>query len=340
MAIDRSGNLYVVGDFENFGDVAAADYIAVWNGSAWGAVGTPNTGAASITSIQSVATDSEDNVYVGGPFTNLGDDADADRFAKWDGSSWADVGGAFSAAVNAILVWPDDSIYVLGSFTTIDSTSYARVARWNGTAWEALGDGIPDDHGYALARGYDGLLYAGGGFTTALAIWNGASWASPDVDLPGDPTVYALAVGRQDPVVEQNYDLFVGFDGTGTAQSAGTKTVTNGGTEVAYPVIVVKRSGGTTASLVNIRNETNGKQLYFSCALQDGETLTIDLRPGYKSIMSSQYGSRLDAILSNSDFGDWVLQPGDNNVTMLVSESGAPTMTAYMTWRETYASVD
>ena len=56
--------------------------------------------------------------------------------------------------------------------------------------------------------------------------------------------------------------------------------------------------------------------------------------------MSSFYGSRLDAIISNSDFSDFVLQPGDNTVTAFVDVAGAPTVTAYMVWRDGYWSVD
>ena len=51
-------------------------------------------------------------------------------------------------------------------------------------------------------------------------------------------------------------------------------TVTNDGTAAQYPVITVYRSGGTSASLYSIRNETTGK------ALMPGDALSKGVRPG------------------------------------------------------------
>ena len=72
-----------------------------------------------------------------------------------------------------------------GDFTAIGTALANHIAKWNGSAWSALGSGM-NDYGcvYALAvSGSD--LYAGGDFTTAggseanyIAKWNGSAWSA------------------------------------------------------------------------------------------------------------------------------------------------------------------
>ena len=76
------------------------------------------------------------------------------------------------------------AVYAGGQFSTIGGTSAARIARWDGAAWSALGAGASDAV-YALAA-KDGFLYAGGGFasmdgqpsTRGIAMWDGSSWST------------------------------------------------------------------------------------------------------------------------------------------------------------------
>jgi len=107
-----------------------------------------------------------------------------------------------------------------------------------------------------------------------------------------------------------------------------------------YPFLKVKRSGGTTATLKTLRNETSGYELYFDYDLRDGETLTIDMNPKAKNITSSFYGKRLDAVLANSDMGQWRLRPESNLVSCFVDVAGAPTITAWLQWRDAYNGLD
>ena len=139
-----------------------------------------------------------------------------------------------------------------------------------------------------------------------------------------------------DPAIDSNYSLWAGTDNSGTAYIAGTATITNSGKEAVYPIIIFSRAGGTTATIYTVRNETTGKVLLFNYDLLDGETLTINLDPAEKSIVSSFFGPRPDAILANCNFGDFFLQPGANQITSFVNVAGAPTVTAYMTWANKY----
>ena len=175
----------------------------------------------------------------------------------------------------------------------------------------------------------------------SIARWNNYTFAHLDTTLPGIATVYAVLASKySDPVIKQKYDLFLGFDTTGTGNFAGLTEVENEGSVPAYPKIIYFRSGGTSAIIETLKNERTGKELLFNYSLLDNETLTIDLMPTNKSIVSSFFGDRLDAVLANSDFGSWSLLKGDNDVTSFVATVGSPTVSAYMLWREAYSGYD
>jgi hypothetical protein len=180
----------------------------------------------------------------------------------------------------------------------------------------------------------------GGDFTTAggititdrFAIWNGYTWAHIDVDFPGTPVVYAAWQYRD--------NLYIAHSDVGTAYGSYLNTITNNGTAITYPVIKVKRTGGTSATVAYFENVTTGKKLYCNYALLDGETLTIDLRPGRRRVISDFFGVKNDAILRGSDFTGFSLQPGENKISAYVIQVGAPTMAASISYKLTHESVD
>jgi hypothetical protein len=237
----------------------------------------------------------------------------------------------------------DGTLYAGGIFTTAGGGAANYVASWNGTAWSALGTGM-NSAVYAFDIGPDGILYAVGVFTSAggitltdrMARWNGSSWSHLDVDLPLALTIFDILCSPGDPVIKCNYDVWVAFNTRGTGYFDGSVTVANDGSESVYPIIVFERSGGTSATIEQVRNETTGQELLFDYSLLDGETLTIDLRPTQQSIVSSMFGNRPDAILANSDMGSFTLQPGANQITSFVNVAGAPTITAWIEWRTRY----
>jgi len=103
---------------------------------------------------------------------------------------------------------------------------------------------------------------------------------------------------------------------------------------------VFKREGGTTFKLQTIRNETSGRELGFVYDMLDGEKLIIDVHPLRQTVTSSFFGSRPDVILPGSDQGEFSLLPGSNQVNLFIRHSGAPTITAYLLWRDGYWAVD
>ncbi|QDU66312.1 carboxypeptidase-like regulatory domain-containing protein [Engelhardtia mirabilis] len=191
--------LYVGGRFTNAGGMAASQ-IARWDGTSWSTLGA---GTKSFTlfkiGIQALAvfddgSGSGDKLYAGGDFTLAGG-APASHIAQWDGSAWSPVGSGVSGTfgVNALTVHDDGSgagpaLYAGGDFTTAGSATANRLAKWDGSNWTALGDGV-DQTAYALASFDDGsgagsVLFAGGDLFLAegiwcrrIAIWDGAHWS-------------------------------------------------------------------------------------------------------------------------------------------------------------------
>ena len=96
------------------------------------------------------------------------------------------------------------NLYAGGYFTTAGGVPANNIAKWNGSAWSALGSGMSTAtcrHALAVS-GTD--LYAGGDFTTAggvpanyIAKWNGSAWSALGSGMDGT-AVYALAVSGTD----------------------------------------------------------------------------------------------------------------------------------------------
>jgi hypothetical protein len=99
--------------------------------------------------------------------------------------------------VYAIAVDASGNVFVGGDFAVIGTIVANGMAKWNGSAWSALGAGM-DSNVYALAV-TGTTLYAGGSFINAGAVaatniakWNGSAWSA--LGKGTDSYVYALAV--------------------------------------------------------------------------------------------------------------------------------------------------
>ncbi|MCA0268823.1 MAG: T9SS type A sorting domain-containing protein [Bacteroidetes bacterium] len=221
-AVDRvltfavsGSDVYVGGQFTSVYSsgttpVTGARRIAKWNGSAWSAAVTAGNGVNS--AVIAIAVSGSD-VYVGGGFTDLADIAEADRIAKWDGSAWSALGGGAQNTVFAIAVSGSD-VYVGGGFTSVYSSGTTtvdgtlRIAKWDGSAWSALGGGAQSSV-YAIAvSGSD--VYVGGVFssvyssgtspvasTNYIAKWDGSAWSALGSGV--NNVVNALALGTAEP---------------------------------------------------------------------------------------------------------------------------------------------
>ncbi|MCB8990519.1 MAG: DUF11 domain-containing protein [Ardenticatenaceae bacterium] len=219
LAVDANDNLAVGGAFttayNDTGNHVSANYVVLWNGTSWAALGADSGGSGNGVShaVQALLWQGG-NLYVGGAFTTAYNSSvsnvTANRIALWDGSSWAMLGGGLNGVVYALALDGTD-LYVGGSFTQADGVDANKVARWDGAVWSPLGAGSGvtgnglNEAVYALNLSADGsLLLVGGAFTAAyndvgssvaanrLAAWdfNASAWSAFGNGLDG--TVFGV----------------------------------------------------------------------------------------------------------------------------------------------------
>ncbi|RLC01235.1 MAG: hypothetical protein DRI57_31365 [Deltaproteobacteria bacterium] len=152
LVFDSTDNLYAGGTFSAAGGVSANN-IAKWDGTAWAPLGTGMDH-----SVQALASDSAGNLYAGGHFTTAGG-VSANYVARWDGSAWSALGSGMNDIlsfyhVKALACDSAGNLYAGGNFTTAGGVSANYVAKWDGSAWSALGPGrnpVPE-HPARLSR--------------------------------------------------------------------------------------------------------------------------------------------------------------------------------------------
>jgi hypothetical protein len=323
LVVGDDGTLYAGGNF------SAGEHIAAYaNGSGWSSLGSGVSLSVGVPYVYALARGTDGKIYVGGNF-----DSPANHVARWNPATatWENLGSGLDGIVHALLFLPDGRLVAGGSFT-------GNVAVWNGVVWETLGS-LAGGSVLCLAVRSDGLLYAGGGFDEAdgLALpntqaqWNGYAWFPLDVKLPSGTTAEVLTI-----VVDSAGTLSVGYHGAGsTGSRAGVVAVANEGTAAAYPIVEVQGPG----RFYELANWTTGDIIYFDLVLQTGETLTLDLRPGIKSVVSSFRGNVIGQVVPGSKLATWRLMPGTNRVALYMQETTGATA-ATITWHERHWSLD
>lgn len=142
-------------------------------------------------------------LYAGGEFT-MNSDTAAAGVARWNGTSWSNLGSGIPGVVLSLCEHDDGSgvkLYAGGLFQVAGGTQAFSIASWDGDHWSAVGGGLSGNV-HALCSFDDGTgpaLYAGGEFTVPgdpsgarIARWDGVHWSV----LGGgtDSIVWALAV--------------------------------------------------------------------------------------------------------------------------------------------------
>lgn len=122
--------------------------------------------------VYAIVADGND-IYIGGMFDAVGG-ISAANVAKWNGSQWSALSTGLDGPVYA-LVWDDNNklLYAGGTFSHLCSSANCNstgalvnhLAKWDGSAWSALGNGVNGDV-YALALDTNNNLYIGGNFTS------------------------------------------------------------------------------------------------------------------------------------------------------------------------------
>ena len=194
--------LFAGGDFISAGGVPVIK-VAKWNGSNWYPIATPaNTPSIMIvyngelfeggsmgfskwtgTSWASVGSGGPSgHVYALEVFNNKLYLAGTGPIYQWDGSSWTIIGNP-STDVYSLCAFKGE-LYAGGAFNSINGVAVSHIAKWNGSAWSALGIGILGGSVGDMAS-YNNELYVSGSFTSSagnpsdyITKWNGSSWAA------------------------------------------------------------------------------------------------------------------------------------------------------------------
>ena len=149
-----------------------------WNGTYWATLGIPDGPVVTFTEL-------EGELFAGGYFVKVGEQL-APGLARYDGSWWATAQGqGGDDDVQVIFDWNGTPV-AGGDFSRLGEVS-SRIAAWDGTAWQPLGDGIPVAWGSRVTSlvSFEGDLIVGGAFSTAggvaankIARWDGSQWSA------------------------------------------------------------------------------------------------------------------------------------------------------------------
>jgi len=234
LAVDGSDNIYAVGDFYNVAGIAAAAYVAKWNGSSWSALGSNGMGGAALAylytdglNVRTVLINGTD-IYVGGSFTMAGNGT-GDFIAKFDTltNTWSGLGsngagdGSLNGPVND-LAYSAGNLFVGGNFHDINNSGSKlgnanNFAKYNNiSGWSGFAGSSASMNNLVTAIAVDGTdVYVGGAFEnlngrndlSRIAKWDGTQWQ------PLADGVYfgsAISGGGVEAITIAGDDVYVG----------------------------------------------------------------------------------------------------------------------------------
>lgn len=332
-----NGDIYVGGDFTTPGK-----YIARWDGSSWHGLGA--TGLNGPVHALAFSANAE-TLYIGGDFDDeyTATSATLENVCSYSPSTntFSAMGAGVNNIVNVILLANDSTPYIGGEFTASNDVHGTQVmycvAKFNGTNWERLGDGLRGGSCYGLAWTEENHLAASGWFTSAgglsyradnIAFWNGSNWYPAPLipDVGANANIKAFVTGEAG-------DWYIG-SATSLVSPLVSKvtTVTNSGSATAYPKIYVLGYG----ILRWLENVTTGKRVVLNLEVLNNEEVCIDFGAG--TITSNTRGNMLHTLYGGSDFRSFSLLPGENRICVFMHDDvGAQ---AHMLYTPSHWSAD
>jgi hypothetical protein len=296
-----------------------------WDGGGWTQLGS-GTGAIGGEVLTLAVSGS--TVYAGGYFQNAAGLAAADYVAKWNGSAWSALGsgtgpsgGALSGQVYALALSGSD-LYVGGYFYTVGGNKLLNgIAKWNGSAWSALGDNGSGaaalGSGYARALVVSGTdLLVGGAFANAGGIAQADCIATWGI-VPSAPVVVRkpdarIRLGTSGAWVGDNMYNTTGAGQSKTGSAKKGKTITfgisiqNDGTNAdAFKV----KATGSAASRYTVKYYAGTKDItakvvagtYKTASLAAGAAVLITVKVTIKTTAAK--GSKVTRLVTITSVG-------------------------------------
>ncbi|MBL8876832.1 MAG: hypothetical protein JNM86_13635 [Phycisphaerae bacterium] len=196
LAVLPNGDLVAGGKFTQAGGSPASN-IARWDGSTWSPMGSGMSGLAGPGVFALLVLPSGD-LIAGGTFYYAGG-VNVNSIAKWDGNAWSALGsgvsgpGNFFPRVHALTQLPNGDLCAAGFFGSAGGVPANCIARWDGTTWSPLAEGVSgleqSTQVRALAKLPGGDIAVGGYFTVAGVedsnFW--ARWSESNVPWTAVP---------------------------------------------------------------------------------------------------------------------------------------------------------
>jgi hypothetical protein len=204
------GDLIAAGYFDSASGVAGSAKLARWDGTNWNSMDAQSEIFLNSFWDLEVYDDgiTGEQLYIAGNYGDLNGNLALDHIAKWDGTTYSEVGGTIGGAVPLIVLdlhqadlGGGNMLYAGGRFLTIGGTAAINIAEWDGTSWTAMDTGLSRTSGISqvlhMTQWDDGngpALYVGGRFnlaggaavSTNIAKWDGSSWSSMGDGFNGD----------------------------------------------------------------------------------------------------------------------------------------------------------
>jgi len=214
---DFNARLYMCGDFGAIGGVTSSSF-ASWNGTAWqdesdGVFGSqPTDGVAAYNGTLYVSSGSTVYQQVAGSWQSIGgadnrlrlfsdatgllasgqittiDGVTVNGFARWDGTSWHDLGGGLNSGSGAYglnLLRYQGNLIAFGEFSVVESGAVTGndIAWLDGSTWRSIGGSVATQQEVISATVLGGDLVICGDFTKVgtlpasnIAWWDGVAW--------------------------------------------------------------------------------------------------------------------------------------------------------------------
>jgi hypothetical protein len=179
--------LIVGGLLSSAGNLSVTN-IAAWDGRNWTSIG------------EGVPFRVRALASFGGELIAAGDAStspDLGAVLRWDGQEWHPLGGGVRSTAERQIVIAlqavGTNLYAAGQFSRAGDTDADNIARWDGSRWHPLGDGISVSlrSDFLNLRWQVGALVVAGQFelpgipANGLALWDGRDWLA----YPGNPFV-------------------------------------------------------------------------------------------------------------------------------------------------------
>lgn len=190
LAATAAGGVIAAGWFDFAGGVPVNN-VALWDGSAWHALGLGVSSVGSVPGAKAALTLPSGDVIVAGAFNRAGV-LSVNNIARWDGENWHRLanginGGALPVIFELALL-PNGDLVAAGEFQYAGQVAARNVARWDGAVWHPLGAGLDSlvkdivtlPSGEIIATGRFFATPGSGG--NAIARWDGQVWSGFSVD--------------------------------------------------------------------------------------------------------------------------------------------------------------